>query len=51
MRPFEDSQKNAMREAMERVFSWKQEHTEEYRRILVLLPGYDEGGAQRLQLY
>ena len=30
MRPFENSQKNAMREAMERVYSWKQEHTEEY---------------------
>ena len=33
MRPFENSQKNAMREAMERVFSWKQEHTEEYSRF------------------
>lgn len=33
MRPFENSQKNAMREAMERVYSWKQEHTEEYSRF------------------
>lgn len=33
MRPFEDFQKNAMREAMERVYSWKQEHPDEYSRF------------------
>lgn len=33
MRPFEDSQKYATREAMERVYSWKQEHPEEYSRF------------------
>ena len=30
MRPFEDFQKHAMREAMDRVYSWNQEHPEEY---------------------
>lgn len=35
MRPFEDFQKNAMREAMERVYSWKQEHPDEYSRFFV----------------
>lgn len=33
MRPFEDFQKYATREAMERVYSWKQEHPEEYSRF------------------
>lgn len=35
MRPFEDFQKHAMREAMDRVYSWKQEHPEEYSRFSV----------------
>ena len=35
MRPFEDFQKHAMREAMNRVYSWKQEHPEEYSRFSV----------------
>lgn len=35
MRPFEDFQKYAMREAMDRVCSWKQEHPEEYSRYSV----------------
>lgn len=32
MKPFEDFQKNAMREAMEmeHVYSWKHKHPEEY---------------------
>ena len=30
MRPFEDFQKHAMREAMNRVYSWKQEHPDDY---------------------
>lgn len=33
MRPFEDFQKHAMREAMDRVYSWKLEHPEEYSRF------------------
>ena len=33
MRPFEDFQKHAMREVMERVYSWKQEHPDEYSRF------------------
>lgn len=33
MRPFEDFQKHAMREAMGRVYSWKQEHPDEYSRF------------------
>ena len=33
MRPFEDFQKHAMREAMYRVYSWKQEHPDEYSRF------------------
>ena len=32
MRPFEDFQKHAMREAMDKVYSWKQEHPDEYSR-------------------
>ena len=35
MKPFEDFQKHAMREAMARVYSWKQEHPEEYSRFSV----------------
>lgn len=35
MRPFEDFQKHAMREAMDRVYSWKQEHPDEYSRFSV----------------
>lgn len=35
MRPFEDFQKHAMREAMDRVYSWKQEHPEDYSRFSV----------------
>lgn len=35
MRPFEDFQKHAMREPMDRVYSWKQEHPEEYSRFSV----------------
>lgn len=35
MRSFEDFQKNAMREAKERVYSWKQEHPDEYSRFSV----------------
>lgn len=35
MKPFEYFQKNAMREAMERVYSWKQEHPDEYSRFSV----------------
>lgn len=35
MRQFEDFQKNAMREAMERVYFWKQEHPDEYSRFSV----------------
>ena len=33
MRPFEDIQKHAMREEMDRVYSWKQEHPDEYSRF------------------
>ena len=33
MRPFEDFQKHAMREAMNRVYSWKHEHPDEYSRF------------------
>ena len=33
MRPFEDFQKHAMREAMDKVYSWKQEHPDEYSRF------------------
>lgn len=33
MRPFDNFPKYAMREAMERVYSWKQEHPEEYSRF------------------
>ena len=35
MRPFEDFQKHAMREAMDKVYSWKQEHPEEYSHFSV----------------
>lgn len=35
MRPFEDFQKHAMREAMDRVYSWKLEHPEEYSHFSV----------------
>ena len=35
MRPFEDFQKHAMREAMDSVYLWKQEHPEEYSRFSV----------------
>lgn len=35
MRPFEDFQKHAMREAMDKVYSWKQEHPGEYSRFSV----------------
>ena len=35
MIPFEDFQKHAMREAMDRVYSWKQEHPDEYSRFSV----------------
>lgn len=35
MRPFEDFQKHAMREAMDKVYSWKQEHPDEYSRFSV----------------
>lgn len=35
MSPFEDFQKHAMREAMNRVYSWKQEHPDEYSRFSV----------------
>lgn len=35
MIPFEDFKKNAMREAIERVHAWKQEHSEEYSRFSV----------------
>jgi len=35
MIPFEDFQKHAMREAMDRVYSWKQERPEEYSRFSV----------------
>lgn len=33
IRPFEDFQKHAMREAMDKVYSWKQEHPDEYSRF------------------
>lgn len=33
MKPFEDFQKHAMGEAMERVYSWKREHPDEYSRF------------------
>ena len=33
MRPFDDFQKHAMREAMNRVYSWKHEHPDEYSRF------------------
>lgn len=33
MRLFEDFQKHAMREAMDKVYSWKQEHPDEYSRF------------------
>lgn len=33
MKPFEDFQKHAMREAMDKVYSWKQEHPDEYSRF------------------
>lgn len=35
MKPFEDFQKNAMREAMEHVYSWKHKHPEEYSRFFL----------------
>lgn len=35
MRPFEDFQKHAMREAMDKVYSWTQEHPDEYSRFSV----------------
>ncbi len=35
MIPFEDFQKHAMREAMDRLYSWKQEHPDEYSRFSV----------------
>lgn len=35
MRPFEDFQKHAMREAMDKVYFWKQEHPDEYSRFSV----------------
>lgn len=35
MKPFEDFQKHAMREAMGHVYSWKQEHPEEYSHFSV----------------
>lgn len=35
MKPFEDFQKHAMREAMDKVYSWKQEHPDEYSRFSV----------------
>lgn len=35
MRPFEDFQKHAMKEAMDKVYSWKQEHPGEYSRFSV----------------
>ena len=35
MKPFEDFQKLAMREAMDKVYSWKQEHPDEYSRFSV----------------
>lgn len=35
MKPFEDFHKNALREAMEHVYSWKQEHPKEYSRFSV----------------
>ena len=35
MNPFEDFQKLAMREAMDKVYSWKQEHPDEYSRFSV----------------
>jgi hypothetical protein len=33
MKPFEDFQKHAMREAMDKAYSWKQEHPDEYSRF------------------
>ena len=33
MKPLEDFQKHAMREAMDKVYSWKQEHPDEYSRF------------------
>lgn len=33
MNPFKDFQKHAMREAMDKVYSWKQEHPDEYSRF------------------
>ena len=33
MKPFENFQKHAMREAMDKVYSWKQEHPDEYSRF------------------
>lgn len=33
MKPFEDFQKHVMREAMDKVYSWKQEHPDEYSRF------------------
>lgn len=33
MKPFEDFQKHAMREAMDKVYSWKQEHPDECSRF------------------
>ena len=35
MNPFEDFQKHAMREAMNRVYLWKHEHPDEYSRFSV----------------
>ena len=35
MRLFEDFQKHAMREAMDKVYSWKQKHLDEYSRFSV----------------
>ena len=49
MRPFENSQKNAMREAMERVYSWKQEHTEEYSRFSLDMMKVERNGFSCLE--
>ena len=49
MNPFEDFPKHAMREAMERVYSWKQEHPEEYSRFSVEMMKVERNDFCRLE--
>lgn len=49
MRPFEDFQKHAMREAMDRVYSWKQEHPDEYSRFSLDMMKVDRNNFSSLE--